>query len=129
MSEHPKGSKQKSSDAGYGKPPTATQFQPGKSGNPTGRPKGAKNIDTLMAEELAAPVNIREQGVELTVSKAHAIVKKLMASAMNGDMRASSAVLAWHAQKAARSQDSDEEVADADLQILEALQNRKAFPK
>lgn len=129
MEEDQNSPKQKSSDVGYGKPPTATQFKPGKSGNPTGRPKGAKNIDTLMAEELAAPVNIREQGVELTVSKAHAIIKKLMASAMNGDMRASAAVLAWNAQKAARGQDSDEELAAEDLEILEALQNRKASLK
>ena len=27
-------------EVGYGKPPQATRFQPGKSGNPKGRPKG-----------------------------------------------------------------------------------------
>jgi hypothetical protein len=115
-----------SESVGYGKPPTATQFRPGRSGNPKGRPKGARNIDTLMAEELAAPVKIREQGVEQTVSKAHAIVKKILASAMNGSMQASAAVLAWHAQKAARSPDDDEDLAAEDLEILEALRNRKA---
>jgi hypothetical protein len=114
---------------GYGKPPIATQFRPGKSGNPRGRPKGAKNIDTLMAEELASPVKIREQGVDQTVSKAHAIVKKVLASAMSGDMRASSAVFGWHAQKAARNQDTDEELSAEDHEILEALQNRKAVQK
>ena len=30
-------------EVGYGKPPRATRFQPGKSGNPNGRPKGAKS--------------------------------------------------------------------------------------
>lgn len=114
---------------GYGKPPKGTRFKPGKSGNPKGRPKGAKNIDTLMAEELAAPVKIREQGVEMIVSKAHAFIKMMLANAINGDMRAGSAILAWHTQKAARGQDTDEEMAAEDLEILKALQNRKVRPK
>jgi len=126
MSRQSKDPVNASDQVGYGKPPTATQFRPGMSGNPKGRPKGARNIDTLMAEELAAPVKIREQGVDQTVSKAHAIIKKILASAMSGDIRASSVVLAWHAQKAARSQDTDEDLDAEDLEILEALRNRKA---
>ena len=51
----PKRSK-KSSDGnhsvGYGRPPEATRFKPGQSGNPKGRPKGSKNLRTLFAEEL-----------------------------------------------------------------------------
>jgi hypothetical protein len=129
MSKSPRTAENSTEAVGYGKPPKETQFRPGKSGNPNGRPKGARNIDTLMAEELAAPVKIREQGVDQTVSKAHAIVKKVLASAMNGDMRASSAVLAWYAQKAARNPESDEELAAEDIEILEALQKRKASPK
>ena len=30
-------------DVGYGKPPKATRFQPGTSGNPRGRPRGSRN--------------------------------------------------------------------------------------
>ena len=35
-------SQSQDSDVGYGRPPKASQFKPGQSGNPNGRPRGAK---------------------------------------------------------------------------------------
>ena len=40
-------------DVGYGKPPKANQFKPGKSGNPKGRPKGARSEATMLVELLS----------------------------------------------------------------------------
>jgi hypothetical protein len=40
---------------GYGKPPKHTQFKPGKSGNPQGRPKGTKNLKTDLIAEGRCP--------------------------------------------------------------------------
>ena len=47
---------------GYGRPPRPTRFQPSRSGNPKGRPKGSKNFSTLFSEELAQPVTLTENG-------------------------------------------------------------------
>ena len=41
---------------GYRKPPVASQFKPGCSGNPKGRPKGSKNYNRLLFDFLDGPV-------------------------------------------------------------------------
>jgi hypothetical protein len=42
------------SAVGYGQPPVASRFKPGTSGNPKGRPRGAKNLKTLVKEAMIA---------------------------------------------------------------------------
>lgn len=37
-------------EVGYQKPPEETQFKPGETGNPNGRPKGRKNLATVIRE-------------------------------------------------------------------------------
>ena len=49
-------------EVGYGKPPVHSQFQPGKSGNPKGRPTSTKNLKTDLAQELAERVQVTENG-------------------------------------------------------------------
>jgi Family of unknown function (DUF5681) len=47
---------------GYGRPPVATRFQPGKSGNSRGRPKGVKSIGKVLEEALSRRVTTTENG-------------------------------------------------------------------
>src|SRR5438105_4983911 len=42
----------KTYEVGYGKPPVHTRFPKGVSGNPAGRPKGAKGLNTIVRERL-----------------------------------------------------------------------------
>jgi hypothetical protein len=79
---------------GYGKPPKATQFQKGKSGNPRGRPKGSLNLATDLASELREIITVSEHGRPRRVSKQRALIKSLLAKALQGDIRAATAVLA-----------------------------------
>lgn len=80
-------------DVGYGKPPIAGQFQPGKSGNPNGRPKGAKNLKTELEEELFEKIMIKEQGKAQKLSRQRVILKALTGRAMKGDPRAATLII------------------------------------
>lgn len=71
-------------EVGYGKPPKHSQFQPGQSGNPRGRPKGAKSPFTLLREELQSKVMIKENGRLISVTKLHAIMKRVVADTLGG---------------------------------------------
>ncbi len=42
------GAPEREYEVGYGKPPVASRFPPGRSGNPRGRQKGSKNGRTLL---------------------------------------------------------------------------------
>jgi hypothetical protein len=75
-------------EVGYGRPPKRTRFQPGKSGNPKGRPKGSKALQTLVQEELKARIPVTEGGVTKRMSKGQAIVKRLFSGALKGELRA-----------------------------------------
>jgi hypothetical protein len=73
---------------GYGRPPRHTRFRKGRSGNPKGRPKGVKNLKTDLLEELAEPISIRDQGRSRSFSKQRALIKSLIARALQGNMAA-----------------------------------------
>jgi len=75
-------------DVGYAKPPSRTRFKPGQSGNPRGRPRGAKNFVTAIEGELRARVTVTENGRRKRVTKREVIAKRLVNRAAEGDLRA-----------------------------------------
>jgi Family of unknown function (DUF5681) len=78
---------------GKGRPPLATRWKPGQSGNPRGRPRGSKNLGTMLMEELNEKVKIQQNGGTKSVTKRHVIVKRLVNNAVNGDWKATNLVL------------------------------------
>jgi hypothetical protein len=81
-------------EVGRGKPPKHTQFKPGQSGNPNGRPPGARNLLTDVLEELRVNVAITENGRALKLPKQRVIAKSWVAKAAKGDTKAISLLLA-----------------------------------
>lgn len=75
-------------DVGYGRPPKRSRFQPGHSGNPKGRPKGRRNISTILEETLYRPVAITENGRKRKVPAIEAMLLGLLRKALDGELRA-----------------------------------------
>ena len=72
---------------GYKRPPRHTRFQPGVSGNPSGRRKGSKSIRSIFEKILGEEISLREGSVTKKITKAEAVVRSLVISAMKGDSR------------------------------------------
>lgn len=66
----------------------------GQSGNPKGRPRGAKNLATLMEKVLKEPVVISENGKRRRITKREALIKQLVNKAIAGDPRSIKLLLA-----------------------------------
>ncbi len=83
---------------GYGRPPIGTQFKPGASGNPNGRPKKSRNLKTIIRNALTANVVVREGEKTRSVSKLEGIVLRQLESALKGNDKAALAALKMAAQ-------------------------------
>lgn len=75
-------------EVGWGKPPIATRFKKGQSGNPKGRPRGTKNLQTDLMEELRETIVVREGDRTVRMSKQRAMIKTVMNKSLKGDPRA-----------------------------------------
>lgn len=73
---------------GYGKPPKATRFTKGRSGNPSGRPKRARTQLELLRRELALQVNVTEGVRKRRLSKGALVAKQLVTRAVKGEVSA-----------------------------------------
>ena len=79
---------------GYGKPPVHSRFQKGRSGNPKGRPRGRRNMSTLLSATLNGWVTVVENGRRKKITKRQAIVTQLVNKSASADLKATQIVLA-----------------------------------
>jgi hypothetical protein len=114
-------------EVGYRKPPGATRFKKGSSGNPKGRPKGSLNVETVFIKSLQEKVVINENGQRKKVTKLEAALKQLANKAASGDMRAIRQLLelAQDAQdKQIASVNENPVVDELDREVIEGVLKR-----
>lgn len=115
---------------GYKRPPVATRWKKGQSGNPSGRKKGTLNLKTDLMAELAEIIQINEGGTPRRITKQRALLKSLAARGIKGDARAANLILSLIARLLEPDQQplSFNDVGDEDEAILSAYLAR-ARPK
>ena len=86
-------------EVGYGKPPERTRFKPGQSGNPLGRPKGARakkhslpalneeRLKTVVLEEAYRHISVRDGERLVEIPVIQAIMRTVALNAAKGDRR------------------------------------------
>ena len=114
-------------EVGYRKPPRHTRFTKGQSGNPRGRPPGAKNLKTLLSDALNEFVIISENGGRRKITKREAIVTQLVNRSASADFRAIKILLDMVRDIESQTEPVSAETSpfnEADEKVIEQLKAR-----
>jgi hypothetical protein len=83
------------------------------------------NLATDLTAELGEHITVREDGRPRKVSKQRALIKSLMAKALQGDVRAMASLLALYARTITEPSNDDNQPIDTDeLQVLKRFAPR-----
>ena len=105
---------------GYGRPPKATQFSPGKSGNPNGRPKGNRTVGAILDDILKQKISVTENGRTRRLPALEVMLRRLVNDAVRSDPKAVKLLLALmeRCEPASESGPQLDELATEDRAIL-----------
>jgi hypothetical protein len=115
------------SKIGRGHPPKHTQFRKGVSGNSNGRPKGSKNLSTILREAAQDTVVASIGGKQRKISKVQATAMQLSNRAAAGDHKAVGKFLDWVDEierRAAAARPREYPFSTQDLEVLREVHDR-----
>jgi len=110
-------------EIGYKKPPKDSRFKPGQSGNKKGRPKDNKNTYIMLTEVLEQKINIKENGMDLRISKKLAMIMQLVNKAVKGDVKAINSLLPHMLMADAKEEDKNRILASISQDDREIITN------
>lgn len=117
-------------EVGYRKPPKASRWRKGRSGNPRGRQKGVPNLKTELIEELGEMIAIKEQGQPRKITKQRGLIKALTAKGVQGDTPALNILINLMSRllRPELIEDAPTELAEDDQAILDTFVVRRRTP-
>jgi hypothetical protein len=112
-------------EVGFGRPPKQGRFKKGASGNPKGRPKGKRNLATVLQRALQETIVIREKGKCRTVTKLEAALMQLVNKATKGDLGALRQFTALAQSVESQTADAPTRwIEGADLKVMQGVLKR-----
>ena len=73
---------------GYGRPPKATQFAAGKSGNRRGRPKASRTVGAVLQDIFRQKIAVTENGKTRRIPTLEVMLRRLANDALRSDAKA-----------------------------------------
>ena len=73
---------------GFRRPPEATRFAAGKSGNPKGRPKGSRTVGAVLQDIIRQKIAVTENGKTRRIPALEVMLRRLANDAMRSDPNA-----------------------------------------
>jgi hypothetical protein len=115
-----------SNEIGYGKPPRESRFQKGVSGNPKGRPRGSRNLASVVLRESQKKVAINDSRGRREITKLEAALMQLANKSAQGDLRATREFipLVERSEESAATDSGPLTFNELDEKMLEGLQRR-----
>jgi hypothetical protein len=92
----------KNYEVGYKRPPVKSRFQPGKSGNPSGRRRKHPSPEEYLSSLMARQVTVNENGISKKITRTEALMHKLFGAAIKGDIRAAESIIKILSKQAAK---------------------------
>lgn len=103
---------------GYKNPPKHSRFKPGQSGNPKGRPKGARSLQTIVREQMTQKVPIRTAKGIKKMTHMEALMHKALEQGYAGNLRALTSIMQLYARSVPNEEAPPLESFDADQSAL-----------
>ena len=117
---------------GYRRPPLATRFRPGQSGNPRGSRKREGTFGAAVAAALGEKIEVKENGRSRRITKLEAAAKQLANHAAMGDQRAMQLVVrlvgAEESRPAPKPPEPPERLDEGDALVVREIVRRLSRP-
>jgi hypothetical protein len=117
---------------GYGRPPIGMRFRPGQSGNPKGRPKGARSAAAMARSALERKIPVTEAGSKSRMSVREVALRRQAEKAISGDSKALGFLLSLEGSVDRPESDGlpePLESSDQDREIIQNYLNRQRLSK